>query len=161
MSESVENGIDATVSMTGYRPDKIYKEMNLVDNITYLANDKVSNAFGIINKRLQQHMTYYSLELIHSEYLMDKYRARKNLKAMTMIDQLKVITAKWSYVTPQVFIYVNPFIVLDESTIQEFREILHDLAKLKISVIIMSVNRVWLELTCDTVVSVGEKQKSI
>ena len=69
-----------------------------------------------------------------------------------------MITAKWLCVTPQVFIYINPFIILDESTIMEFREILEDLTRLKISVIIMSVNHAWLELTCDAVVSIGEKQ---
>ena len=46
-----EDGTDIAVSMNGYRPDKIYKDMSLIDNITYLANDKVSNALGIINKK--------------------------------------------------------------------------------------------------------------
>ncbi|WP_345891614.1 hypothetical protein [Ruminococcus sp. OA3] len=157
LSGKNENGIDIAVSMNGYRPDKIYKDMSLVDNITYLANDKVSNPLGFMNKRLQHHMAHYALELIHSEYLMDRYKNRQNLKGITLIDQLKVITAKWLCVTPQVFIYINPFIILDESTILEFREILEDLSGLKISVIIMSVNHAWLELTCDMVVSVGKK----
>ena len=103
-------------------------------------------------------MAHYSLALIHSEYLMEQYKNRKNLRGITLIDQLKVITAKWLCVTPQVFIYINPFIILDESTIMEFREILEDLTRLKISVIIMFVNHAWLELTCDAVVSIGEKQ---
>ncbi|UWP61134.1 ATP-binding cassette domain-containing protein [Ruminococcus gauvreauii] len=158
LSGKSEDGTDIAVSMNGYRPDKIYKDMSLIDNITYLANDKVSNALGIINKRLQRHMAHYSLALIHSEYLMEQYKNRKNLRGITLIDQLKVITAKWLCVTPQVFIYINPFIILDESTIMEFREILEDLTRLKISVIIMSVNHAWLELTCDAVVSIGEKQ---
>ncbi len=88
---------------------------------------------------------------------MEKYKTRKNLKGITLIDQMRVITAKWLCVTPQVFIYVNPFVILDESTIQEFREILQDLTKLKISVIIMSVNRMWLEQICDRVISVDKK----
>lgn len=158
LSGKGEEGTDIAVSMNGYRPDKIYKDMSLIDNITYLANDKVSNALGIINKRLQRHMAHYSLGLIHSEYLMDQYKNRQNLKGITLIDQLKVINAKWLCVTPQVFIYINPFVILDESTIQEFREILEDLSRLKISVIIMSVNHAWLELTCDAVVSIGERQ---
>ena len=152
-----KNGTDIAVSVNDYKEDKIYKDMSLVDNITYLAQDKISNSLGIINKRLQQHMAYYSLELIHSEYLMEKYKTRKNLKGITLIDQMRVITAKWLCVTPQVFIYVNPFVILDESTIQEFREILQDLTKLKISVIIMSVNRMWLEQICDRVISVDKK----
>ena len=152
-----KNGTDIAVSVNDYKEDKIYKDMSLVDNITYLAQDKISNSLGIINKRLQQHMAYYSLELIHSEYLMEKYKTRKNLKGITLIDQMRVITAKWLCVTPQVFIYVNPFVILDESTIQEFREILQDLIKLKISVIIMSVNRMWLEQICDRVISVDKK----
>ena len=84
---------------------------------------------------------------------MEKYKTRKNLKGITLIDQMRVITAKWLCVTP----YVNPFVILDESTIQEFREILQDLTKLKISVIIMSVNRMWLEQICDRVISVDKK----
>lgn len=65
--------------------------MSLADNITYLANDKVSNVFGIINKRLQQHMARYSLELIHSEFLMDRYKDRKNLKEITLIDHVSLL----------------------------------------------------------------------
>ncbi len=152
-----EKGTDIAISLNGYRPDKIYKMMSLVDNITYLANDKVSNILGIINKRLQRHMALYSLELIHAGYLMDQYGSRRDLRGIALIDQLKVITAKWLCVTPQVFIYINPFVVLDESTIREFQKILENLSRLKISVIIMSVNYAWLELTCDEVVSIGEK----
>ncbi len=152
-----EYEMNVAVSVNDYKPDKIYKDMSLADNITYLANDKVSNVFGIINKRLQQHMARYSLELIHSEFLMDRYKDRKNLKEITLIDQLRVITAKWLCITPQIFLYINPFVVLDESTIQEFREILQDLTNLNISVIIMSVNRAWLDLTCDRVISIDKK----
>ena len=154
VSEYVETGNEIAVSMSVHGPDKIYKDMSLVDNITYLANDKVSNVLGIMNKRLQQHMAYYSLELIHSEYLMKKYRNQQAMREITQIDQLKVITAKWLCITPQVFVYINPFLALDASTIREFQRILRDLAELKIAVIIISVNREWLELTCDTVISV-------
>lgn len=51
---------------------------------------------------------------------MEKYKTRKNLKGITLIDQMRVITAKWLCVTPQVFIYVNPFVILMN---QQFRNL--------------------------------------
>lgn len=154
LEKDVEIEQSVAVSFCMHGPDNIYKAMTLVDNITYLANGKVCNALGMINKRLQYHMAEYALGLIHSEVLLEKYRTQKMLKKISQIDQMKVVTAKWLCVTPQLFVYINPFIALDEATLPEFQEMLRHLTKLNITVIIISVNRGWLELTCDRIMSV-------
>ncbi len=149
-------GRGIAVSMSVHGTDKIFPKMSLYDNVTCLAGSEVCNSFGLISSRLQKYMTVHMLELVHGEYLLQKAGNRKELGEISGIDQLRVIAAKWLCTSPKVFVFVNSFIALDDRTITEFSDLVRSLADLDIGVLILSVNREWLDICCDSVTDISK-----
>lgn len=149
MAAAIKNGI--AISSSQYYTDAIYKELNLFDNVTMLMRKPVSNAFGIVNTRIQKHFVRHMLKLIHAEDLLERFGQEKDIRKMELCDQMKVVVAKWLCIYPKLFVFVNPYINFDDLTIQQFKTLVEDLQSLKIAVIILSVNRGELARVCDRV----------
>lgn len=149
--QNVRQAIQTGVALSSclQHPDPIYPELDLWENVTLLAGHKICGCLGLINPRLQKHLTNYALGLIHAEDLIQRYGKKPNLRGVSQIDQMRIIIAKWLCVQPHLFVFISPFTVLDDVTIHSFQQVLQNLCELKIAVLISSINREFLEFTCD------------
>lgn len=152
---TIRDAIHSGIAMISSLPpaDTIYPYMDLYQNITILANQYICNRFRIIKKHMQKYMTRYVLQQIHAEDLLTTYGHKSNLQDLSEIDQLRVLIAKWLCIRPKLFIFVNPFTFLDETTIHIFVSIIQILCSMQISVLILSMNREWLDTTCRHVIT--------
>lgn len=152
---TIRDSIRSGIAMISSLPpaDNIYPYMDLYQNITILANQYICNRFRIIKKHMQKYITRYVLQQLHAEDLFTAYGHKSNLQDLSEIDQLRVLIAKWLCIHPKLFIFVNPFTFLDETTIHIFVSIIQILCSMQISVLILSMNREWLDTTCKRVIT--------
>lgn len=144
-------GRGIALSSSATAPDRIFPDMDIYDNITFVLGSKAYNGPGIINNRIKKHMARHTLELIHADGLLQKYKQGQKLHGISSIDRVKIIVAKWLCTDPGLFVFVNPFGSLDDLTIPAFYAIVKDLQALGIAVVMSSVNCDILQNICDRI----------
>lgn len=147
----------AMVSNNDYK-QKIFTNLDIYDNITLLFNKPMFNKAGLLNRRIRNHIARHITELIHSEYLLSKYRSKKQLSTMNMQDQARVEIAKWLCINPKLFIFFKPYDSFQDLTLYEFKSILKDIKAQGITIVIVSMNKSYLMELCGRIVSLPKEE---
>lgn len=130
---------------------RVFDQMNIYDNITIMQKHLIYNKLGIINRRYQRYTAGYCLKLIHQEDMLQRYGRKRELRKMSVSDQLKMETARWLCVHPRLFIFYKPCGSSAALSPEDFRTLLMDIRKLQIPVLILSDQEEFLQQFCDRV----------
>lgn len=138
------------------RKRRVFDQMSIYDNITIMQKDLIYNKLGIINRRYQRYMARYCLELIHEEDMLRRYGRKKELRKMSIRDQLKLEVARWLCVRPRVFVFYKPCDSFQAFAPRDFQNILADIQKLQIPVLILSDHEDFLQQFCDRISDISQ-----
>ena len=130
---------------------RVFDQMNIYDNITIMQKDLIYNKLGMINRRYQKYVAKHCLSLIHEEEMLQRYNRKKELRRMSVSDQLKLEIVRWLCIRPALFIFYKPCASFLALTPQEFHGILKHIRKLRIPILILSDNEEYLRQFCDRI----------
>lgn len=135
-------------------PNRIFPQMNLIDNVSLLLTKPMYNTPGFLNRRIQNHIAHNALKSIQADYLLSKYGLEPKLYGMNAYDQFMVETAKWLCLNPKVFVFSDPSTIYDNLSEDHFMQLLNKLQGMGISILLISRSEEYLSKFCTRMITV-------
>ena len=131
---------------------RVFDQMNIYDNITIMKKDLIYNRLGILNRRYQKYIAKHCLELLHEEGMLQRYSKKRELRRMSIDDQMKLDIARRLCVHPELFVFYKPGDSFRAWSLECFMGILKNIRKLRIPVLVLSNNEEYLQRFCDRII---------
>lgn len=124
----------------------IFYNMDLIENITLLADDLVMKCGLIYDKNLRRFVADEVLKKMGCEGLVESIQTEGQYNSrVKKSTEMIILIARMLCMGPKMFIFVNAHYNFDDMTISQFKEILTALKKQNISVLLLSRHRNELE----------------
>lgn len=151
--ESYKDALQKGFSIIGEKIQsrQIFYNMNLIDNITIIAEDGIITKGIIQNERMKYYLACEALNKIGYRYLVDEYGAMKKLPKLEGHIEMAIAIARLICTGPRVICFVNPLLSFADTTIYRFQEILKKLKEERITCIIYSRHIKQLENLVDRI----------
>lgn len=148
--DALSNGIGLLTEDRRY--EGLLLEMSVMDNITISIIDKIKRFFFFLDRKKQQSTTlaFINKLLIKTPNMMQK---TMNLSGG---NQQKVVLAKWLSISPKVLMLDEPTRGIDVGAKDEIRQIIKDLSKTGLSIILVSSELPDITSFCDRVLIIHE-----
>lgn len=136
----------------------VFYNMSLRDNVSLLLSGEAYQIPPLISPSVQQYTMQWALEKIGAEDLISHCGKGKTIPDLTRPLQMKIVVARFLCTAPKVIVFVNPFSIYNETTIRDFKKILHALRRLGIGVVLWSFTQEYLLDASDTLITlIGDR----
>lgn len=154
--ENCQDALQKGFAMIGEKNQnrQIFYNMNLIDNITIMAEDTII-AKGILqSERLKRFLACEALNKIGYGSLVQKYGTLKKLPELESDVELVIAVARLLCTGPRVISFINPYLSLADANVSQFQAMLMRLKAGGISCIIYSRHIKQLENLVDRIITI-------
>ncbi len=153
-SDCGKNGIFIVDDPT--RENPVFYNLSLYENVALMLDSKSYMHQGILSDSTDRFAADWALSKIWAEDIKEKCSGYETTPNMTRHVQMKIFVARILCAAPKLVIFINPFDIYNDTSIDDFLHIIDVLKSLGVGVIIWSFSRKQLMSVTDRVISLLE-----